>query len=122
MVPLCPCAEGLCEVQSKPSSSEPEAYWLETQLHTAGKIPFSRAPKEDRNLPDMHLSLYNEVVVFDQATKLAYICVWLHLDKYPSPEHAFLSGKRKVAALVRRLSFVPALNSAKVTQGIHNQT
>lgn len=31
-----------------------------------GKLPFETAPKDDRNLPDMHLALYNDVVVFDQ--------------------------------------------------------
>jgi anthranilate synthase component 1 len=80
----------------------------------AGKLPFDKAPKADRNLPDMHLSLYNEVVVFDQATKLAYVCVWLHLEKHPSTEHAFLSGKRRIAAITKKLSIVPSLNNAKV--------
>ncbi|KAI0515689.1 hypothetical protein KFK09_008355 [Dendrobium nobile] len=27
------------------------------------KLPFSRSPKDDRNLPDVHLGLYNEVIV-----------------------------------------------------------
>ena len=62
----------------------------------------------------MHLSLYNEVVVFDQATKLAYVCVWLHLDKHLSTELAFLSGKRRIAALTQKLGIVPTLNTAKV--------
>ena len=80
-----------------------------------GKLPFSRAPKADRNLPDMHLSLYNEVVVFDQATKLAYVCVWLHLDKHLNTELAFLSGKRRIAAITQKLNLVPTLNNAKVS-------
>lgn len=32
----------------------------------SGKLPFSAAPPDDRSLPDMHLALYNDVVVFDQ--------------------------------------------------------
>lgn len=28
----------------------------------------------------MHLALYNDVIVFDQATKLVYIICWVHLD------------------------------------------
>ena len=63
----------------------------------------------------MHLSLYNEVVVFDQATKLAYTCVWLHLDEHSSPEHAYLAGKQRLAALNARLSTAPSLVNAKVT-------
>jgi len=46
----------------------------------SGKIPFSAAPEDDRNLPDMHLSLYNDVVLFDQATKIIYAISWVHLD------------------------------------------
>ena len=49
-----------------------------------------------------------------QATKLAYVCVWLHLDKHPSTEHAFLAGKRRIAAITKKLSLVPTLNNAKV--------
>ena len=40
------------------------------------KIPFSDAPKDDRNLLDMQLGLYKDVVVFDNATKLVYIVAW----------------------------------------------
>lgn len=36
----------------------------------AGKIPFESAPEDDRQLPDLHLALYNDVVVLDQATKV----------------------------------------------------
>lgn len=35
---------------------------------SAGKIPFSSAPEDDRHLPEMHLALYNDVVVFDQVS------------------------------------------------------
>ncbi len=42
--------------------------WLEPE-----KLPFDRAPKDDRNLPDMHMALYRDVVVFDHATKTLYI-------------------------------------------------
>ena len=34
------------------------------------KFPFSKAPKDDRGLPDMHLGLYNDVVVFDTIEKV----------------------------------------------------
>ena len=44
------------------------------------KIPFESAPEDDRRLPDLHLALYNDVVVLDQATKLIYAISWVHLD------------------------------------------
>ena len=28
----------------------------------------------------MHLALYSDVIVFDHATKLAYVIAWVHLD------------------------------------------
>eukprot|EP00967_Tisochrysis_lutea_P096337 scaffold141001_cov24-Tisochrysis_lutea.AAC.1 len=46
----------------------PEALWA-TQATTpcaTCKLPFERAPTDDRSLPDLQLALYNDVVVFDQ--------------------------------------------------------
>ena len=34
------------------------------------KIPFSGAPQDDRNLPDVHLGLYDDVLVFDNVEKV----------------------------------------------------
>lgn len=42
-------------------------------------LPFNRAPKDDRNLPDLHMSLYRDLVLFDHVTKLAYIIHWVDL-------------------------------------------
>lgn len=34
------------------------------------KLPFSTAPEDDRHLPDMHLGLYDDVIVFDHVEKV----------------------------------------------------
>lgn len=34
------------------------------------KLPFSSAPTDDRNLPDVHLGLYDDVIVFDHVNKV----------------------------------------------------
>lgn len=34
------------------------------------KLPFSSAPDDDRNLPDVHLGLYDNVIVFDHVEKV----------------------------------------------------
>jgi anthranilate/para-aminobenzoate synthase component I len=34
------------------------------------KLPFSGAPQDDRNLPDVHLGLYDDVLVFDNVEKV----------------------------------------------------
>jgi anthranilate synthase component 1 len=100
--------------------------------YPAAKIPFSAAPEDDRNLPDMHLALYNDTIVFDQATKLVYVICWVHLDDDTTsvsssssngssngasassssrdPEalrEAFDAGKQRLQGLVRQLSTPP---------------
>lgn len=36
----------------------------------ARKLPFSNAPTDDRNLPDIHLGLYDDVFIFDHVDKV----------------------------------------------------
>jgi anthranilate/para-aminobenzoate synthase component I len=105
---------------------------------TVGKIPFLAAPEDDRHLPDMHLALYNDVVVFDQATKLIYIISWVHLDADAQAaaqaaasssngssgsqdsevlRAAYDEGKQRLRHLVQRLSSPPpSLPPAQVSQ------
>lgn len=37
------------------------------------KLPFSNAPVDDRNLPDVHLGLYDSVIVFDHVEKVLFM-------------------------------------------------
>lgn len=71
--------------------------------HAAGKLPFSHAPSDDRQLPDMHMALYNTVIVFDQATKLAYVITWVHLDRHSSLEEAYQHGQRQLQITSRKI-------------------
>lgn len=34
------------------------------------KLPFANAPLDDRSLPDLHLGLYDNVLVFDHVEKV----------------------------------------------------
>lgn len=34
------------------------------------KLPFSSSPPDDRNLPDVHLGLYDDIIVFDHVEKV----------------------------------------------------
>lgn len=72
-----------------------------------GKLPFSGAPPDDRNLPDMHLALYNDCVVFDHATKLAYVISWVRLDEHPDIDTAYQvrSGPCSQLAQVQNYSY-----------------
>ncbi|MEW5305913.1 MAG: hypothetical protein WDW36_008424 [Sanguina aurantia] len=81
------------------------------------KLPFQSAPLDDRNLPDLHLALYNDVVVFDQATKICYAISWVHLadDDASSQsrlQEAYLSGAGRLSHLIEQLSTQPPAMAA----------
>ncbi|KAJ4725613.1 Anthranilate synthase alpha subunit [Melia azedarach] len=67
------------------------------------KLPFSGAPPDDRNLPDVHLGLYDDVIVFDHVEKKAYVIHWVRLDQYSSVEEAFNDGMNRLENLVSRV-------------------
>ncbi|KAG5515129.1 hypothetical protein RHGRI_036238 [Rhododendron griersonianum] len=67
------------------------------------KLPFSSAPRDDRNLPDVHLGLYDDVIVFDHVEKKAYVIHWVRLDEFSSVEEAFNDGMNRLNTLVSRV-------------------
>ncbi len=85
-----------------------------------GKLPFNHAPADDRELPDMHMALYNTVIVFDQATKLAYVITWVHLDRHASLEEAYQHGQHQLQKTSRKIEneHSPNLTNGKVTANI----
>ncbi|KAH9534294.1 hypothetical protein CY35_18G100200 [Sphagnum magellanicum] len=73
------------------------------------KLPFSAAPEDDRHLPDIHLGLYNDVVVFDHVSKMVYVIHWVHVDRFDNPEHAYKDGNHHLDLLVAHLQAVVGL-------------
>ncbi|XP_073143407.1 anthranilate synthase alpha subunit 2, chloroplastic-like [Henckelia pumila] len=67
------------------------------------KLPFSKAPEDDRNLPDVHLGLYNNVIVFDHVEKKAHVIHWVRLDQFSSVEEAYDDGMNRLEALVSQV-------------------
>ncbi len=65
----------------------------------------------------MHLALYNTVLVFDQATKLAYIITWVHTDKHDSLEAAYQHGRQQLASVARKVcnENAPSLSNGRVS-------
>eukprot|EP00887_Chlorella_sp_A99_P002930 scaffold24.g2930.t1 len=97
--------------------------WIEPRsqcVGVRGKLPSDQAPEDDRGLPDLHLALYNSVIVFDHATKLAYVTAWVHLGEHDSVEEAYLAGRRQLAATVASITAapVPTLLGGKVTMSL----
>jgi anthranilate synthase component 1 len=81
-----------------------------------GKLPFASAPPDDRDLPDIHLGLYKDVLVFDNAQKVAYAVHWVFLEDHESVKGAFEHGIAALGELVEQVSpsNAPTLPSGKV--------
>lgn len=67
------------------------------------KLPFDRAPKDDRALPDMHFGLYRQVGVFDHVEKVLYAISHVVLKEHDSIEAAYQAGCDELDAFVDRL-------------------
>jgi len=80
------------------------------------KLPFSSAPEDDRNLPDVHLGLYNDVIVFDHVEKKVYVIHWVQLNRYSSVEEAYQDGRYRLDMMLSRVhnSNVPSLSAGSV--------
>ncbi|CAN6301458.1 unnamed protein product [Urochloa humidicola] len=76
------------------------------------KLPFSGAPQDDRNLPDVHLGLYDDVLVFDNVEKKVYVIHWVNVDRHASVEEAYQDGKSRLNLLLSKVhnSNVPTLS------------
>lgn len=70
------------------------------------------------------MALYNTVIVFDQATKLAYVITWVHLDRHASLEEAYQHGQKQLQKTSRKIEneHSPNLTNGKVTTSITSQT
>ncbi|KAK9913711.1 hypothetical protein M0R45_037520 [Rubus argutus] len=86
------------------------------------RLPFSKAPKDDRNLPDMHLGLYDDVIVFDHVEKKVYVIHWVRLDRYASVEKAYTDGIKRLEELVTRVHDIdsPRLSPGSVNVHTHH--
>ncbi|KAI6676231.1 hypothetical protein NL676_037027 [Syzygium grande] len=103
------------------------------------KLAFSSAPQDDRNLADIHLGLYDDVIVFDHVEKKAYAIHWVRLDQHSSVENAYNDGMRRLELLVSRVQditpprlspgsvdlntnhFGPALNKSNMTSEAYKE-
>ncbi|MFM7809754.1 MAG: anthranilate synthase component I [Planctomycetota bacterium] len=80
--------------------------WLEP-----GALPFARAPRDDRGLPDLHLGLYRNVVVFDHALRVidcvASEPLELHGSESAARSAANLSIDRSIEAMLHERPPLP---------------
>ncbi len=67
------------------------------------KLPFTAAPPDDRNLPDMHLGLYRTVAVFDHVDKVLYAVCHVLIDEHATADAAWTKGRSELDDFVGRL-------------------
>jgi len=72
--------------------------WLEP-----GALPFSRAPRDDRGLPDMHLGLYRNVAVFDHALRVVDCVAAEPLDLHGSEAAARAAADLSIDAAMHAM-------------------
>ncbi len=61
------------------------------------------APEDDRHLPDLDFSLFDDLVVFDQVTKSLFVVAHVHVAQYESLDAAFQAGVERADRIVARL-------------------
>src|SRR5262249_54112634 len=67
------------------------------------KLPFEKAPTDDRNLPDLHFGFYTGVVVFDHADKLVYTIEPAQLKDTDAPATTYDQTLTKLHARLTQL-------------------
>ena len=64
------------------------------------KLAYLHRP-DDRNLPDLHMGLYRQVVAFDHVQKTMLVMTHILLSEHVSIEAAYEAGQRELAELVQ---------------------
>ena len=83
--------------------------------YASSKIPFQAAPKDDRNLPDLHFALYNSVLVFDNVLKIVYAVVWVDVGEGGrSVGRQYADARERLASMLGRLR---AENAPRIPNG-----
>lgn len=61
------------------------------------------APPDDRQLPDLDFSLFDDLVIFDHVTKSLFVVAHVHCDEFDSPQVAYDSGHARLERLIAKL-------------------
>lgn len=71
-------------------------------------------PDDDRRLPDLDFSLFDNLVIFDHVTKTLFLVALVHCDQFKSTEAAYASGNARLDALMATLLAQP--KSAEISK------
>ncbi|XP_022877353.1 anthranilate synthase alpha subunit 1, chloroplastic-like isoform X2 [Olea europaea var. sylvestris] len=84
------------------------------------KLSFTNAPRDDRNLADIHLGLYDDVIVFDHVEKKVFVIHWVRLDRFLSAEEAYNHGITRLEQLVSRVKDIDPPRLSPGFTDLHN--
>ncbi len=74
-------------------------------------------PQDDRKLPDLDFSFFDDLVIFDNVTKTLFLVALVHCGDFESLDAAWKSGEQRLAHLADRLQqSVAPLDSADLPQ------
>ena len=60
-------------------------------------------PADDRHLPDLSFSFFDDLVIFDNVTKTLYLVALVHCQSSPSLAEAWSSGEQRLARMANQL-------------------
>jgi anthranilate synthase component 1 len=66
-------------------------------------LPFSSAPEDDRNLPDLHFALYRTVVVFDHVAKIVHVVHNAMHENTSTPDSVWEDANKELDRIVMKL-------------------
>ncbi len=70
-------------------------------------------PEDDRHLPDLDFSFFDDLVIFDNVTKSLFVVAHVHCHEFDSNEEAYANGVARLEKLTRQLQ--QTQNSLTVT-------
>ncbi len=71
-------------------------------------------PHDDRHLPDVLFGVYGEMVIFDHVDKTIKVVANAHIDSHSSLEETYADAKRRIDAIVQKLSRTPRAASGEI--------
>lgn len=61
------------------------------------------APEDDRHLPDLDFSFFDDLILFDNVNKSLFVVAHVHCDQFATPMEAYAAGQQRIDAIIQRL-------------------
>ncbi len=78
----------------------------------------TQAPPDDRHLPDLDFSLFDDLVIFDNVNKTLYLVALVHIEKFADHRAAWENGQARLETIANQLQqSVSSLDSSDLPTG-----